>query len=588
MLFLGQITIAQVTDCADPLIFLSDDMESYSSGDVSGQAEHWTTWPGFVIGGIVSTDVAQAGDNSLKIDGSLGSQDVLLTLDDKTEGHFILRWDMYVSDSTLAYFNVQHDAPTETTGFWAFDAFFDGGGQGNLNLNDGAGDVPFTYSENEWFEVYVFADLDNDEARLVIGETTVAAWTFSNGVTGQGENFPLNQLNSVNFFPINEDYLYYIDNVDYWEIPAAGEEQYCYTATDIEPGMITVDPLTCFGAAYDLGGGPLGDETRGEKGAWFRFVPEEDGVIGIFSCLQGVDTRGWILEGECHSLSIVGVNDDQCELEAGGDEWASTREAVVTAGNTYYILWDDPWDAGGFSFDFTFTTEAPAEGDFCQSALAIDEGEHILDEFTGNAAVAGKNINTFTSSTTPYSRSEWYAYTATGDGTMTITSCEGAGSDTHVFVYTGDCSNFDGLTIVGQNDNGENCPDLQSELTIEIVQGETYYIEWIDRWDPSGFFWELQLELISNVTNAEALATGVKVYPNPASEVLRIDLDLMEEASNLTARLFNTSGQLLLEKQLGQVRRGATSLDVAQLPAGMYYLQLVDGTVDFTKTIVIE
>ena len=154
-------------------------------------------------------------------------------------------------------------------------------------------------------------------------------------------------------------------------------------------------------------------------------------------------------------------------------------------------MWDDTWDPDGFDFELTFTTDDPEPGRFCQSAIPVPPGEHLLDAMDGDAAVAGPDINNTSASTTNYSKSKWYSFTPTANGTMIISSCEGAGSDTHVFVYTGDCTTFEGLNLEGQNDNGANCPQLQSELSLEVTAGTTYLIEWIDRWDPSGFFWYL-------------------------------------------------------------------------------------------------
>lgn len=483
--------LAQPT-CDEPLVLIFDPIDSYEDGDATPQAAHWDVWPGFEAGGIVTTEEASSGEKSIKIDGSIASQDVLLRLGDSTSGHYLLRWEMYVPDSTNAYFNIQHLPPTETEGFWGADFYFDAGGTGEVDLFDD-NLIGFSYPTNEWFPVILLLDISNDEARLIVDEVTAAAWTFSNGVTnGQMPN-PSNQLNSINFFPIDATYSFYVDNVAFQQIGEAEMGQYCYMAGAIEPGVHTVPDLTCFGGGYDLGGGD-----GAEKGYWFTYTPAEDGIISIASCNGGADTRGWIFVGECHDLDIVGVNDDQCD-QGDGNDYASYREAYVTAGNTYYILWDNAWSSSGFDFELSFTTEPGTPGNFCQTAISIQPGEQVLEEMDGDAAVAGKDINTFTTSTTPYAQSEWYSFTPTANGVVTITSCEGAGSDTHVYVYTGDCATFNGLTLVDQNDNSDICPDLQSFLQIEVTAGTTYYIEWIDRWEEAPFFWNLFFEAMDAV-----------------------------------------------------------------------------------------
>ena len=190
-------------------------------------------------------------------------------------------------------------------------------------------------------------------------------------------------------------------------------------------------------------------------------------------------------------LKFVGVNDDQCD-QSNGDPYATYRETVVTGGSTYYIMWDNPWDDIGFDFELTYSSDDPTPGHFCQSAIPVTPGEtNFLETFDGNAAVAGPNIGAFTSSSTPYSKSNWYQYTPPFDGSITITSCDGASSDTRVYVYTGDCSNFETLDLVATDDDG--CGTVASLVEdLPVTAGTTYYIEWDDRLDELPFLWLLE------------------------------------------------------------------------------------------------
>jgi hypothetical protein len=476
-------------DCDNPNVIIQDDIESYTPGDATGQAPHWGAWPGGAVGGTVNSEQASSGTQSIKIDGAAGTQDVLYLLGDPTSSHFIVSMNMYIPSGNNAYFNLQHEMPTTSAGFWAFDVFFNDPGTGMVDLNTGT-TFEFTFDQDEWFEIYIIADIDSDEARIVIGTTTVGAWNFSNGITNGGADYPSSGLNSINFYPIDATHSYYIDDVSLMEISAAATNQYCYTATDITPGTHTVADLECFGAMHDIGA------NFANSGAWYSYTPADDGVISIASCGGGADTRGWIFEGECHDLKIVGVNDDQCDL-GNGSQWASYREAVVTGGTTYFIMWDNPWDNAGFDFELTYSSEDPTPGHFCQSAIPVIPGEqNFLETFDGNAAVAGPNIGAYSSSSTPYSKSNWYKYTPAFDGTITISSCDGGVSDTRVWVYTGDCSNFDVLELEATDDDG--CPADASSLLEDfaVTGGTTYYIEWDDRWDDAPFVWILEYNVV--------------------------------------------------------------------------------------------
>lgn len=489
LFLLGAWSLQAQPTCDNPLVEIEDDIEGYATGDVTMQAAHWDVWPGGTTGGIVSSDYSSAGVNSIKIDGSLSGQDVLLLLGGKTSGHYLIQFELYVPGGNSAFLNLQHEMPTASAGFWGLDLFFYDGGEGVLDIPGGESST-FTFPQDTWFKVHLLFDIDNDQARLIVNQYTVDSWVFSKGYTNGGADHPSSTLTALNFYPIDGSYVYYIDNFKYWEIPAPEEGQYCYTAVELaEPDFYTVPDLACFGGGYDLDGA---DE--GFAGYWFSYTPTEDGVLYISSCGGGIDSRGWIFSGDCQDLKTVGVNDDLCDTGLG-DDYASYREAVVTAGTTYYIMWDDIWETGGFGFELGFDAEEPAAGEFCQSAFPIVPGDYEILEITGNSAVAGPNINNTSASTTNYSQSKWYKYIPTADGYMSISACEIAASDTHFFVYTGDCSSFEGLTQVAQNDNGCNPGDLTSSLdSITVQAGTAYLIEWIDRWDDEAFIWTLGFE----------------------------------------------------------------------------------------------
>lgn len=88
---------------------------------------------------------------------------------------------------------------------------------------------------------------------------------------------------------------------------------------------------------------------------------------------------------------------------------------------------------------------------------------------------------------------EWYTYTATTDGTVTITTDlpqndgDTNSDDTRVHIYIGGCES---LTCYAANDDISSSNYL-SEVTFPVISGETYYIAWDDRWSALGFDFEL-------------------------------------------------------------------------------------------------
>lgn len=87
----------------------------------------------------------------------------------------------------------------------------------------------------------------------------------------------------------------------------------------------------------------------------------------------------------------------------------------------------------------------------------------------------------------------------------------------------------------------------------------------------------------NNTTGIENVAVNnaYSIYPNPASNMLNIDLNTLQGAQ---AEVYNTTGQVVLAAPL---QSGVNSLYIADLPAGMYFLQLkgdnANGTIKFIK-----
>lgn len=569
-----------VTDCSDPLLLISESASDYELETDLGETGPWQLWPGASIGMLVDTI---EGENAFSIIGDPVAQDVVFATGDLTSGHYQLSWRQYVPEGNSAYFNLQHQLPTAAAGFWAIEVDFIGG-QGALSIGNEAIQFPFDYPEGEFFDVILFIDLDNDEARLILGEYTVGAWIFSEGFTNGGGDFDLLQLSAINFYPLTDNYIYFVEGITLVEIPAADVGQYCYTATTIEPGTNTVSPLACFG------GGIHHDDGDGLGAQWFQYTPAEDGWVSLSSCEGGSDSRGWILTGECHSLDIVGVNDDQCAVVPGSEDlYASYREATVVGGQTYYIMWDNVWDDTGFDFELTFNTTDLEPGDFCESAVDILPGTYDILEFTGNAAMTGPIIDNTSQgrSPTPYARTEWYQYTPIADGMMTISSCEGSASDNRVWVYTGECGTLSSLTQVASNDDGCETGFASLISDFPITAGTTYYIEWDNGWSDDSFSWDLIFSPIVAV-DEQSFSQSVKLFPNPVDDQLQLDIQLQESLDYLNIRVINMMGSTLLEYSLKAASQYQETLDLSSLAAGTYIVQFTSGEMQLNRKVIVK
>ena len=83
---------------------------------------------------------------------------------------------------------------------------------------------------------------------------------------------------------------------------------------------------------------------------------------------------------------------------------------------------------------------------------------------------------------------------------------------------------------------------------------------------------------------------GIKVYPNPATEFVNIELSLPTlQNTTATAKLYNTAGQVVLLTDV-EINHGKTQINLttSSLMAGQYVLELKTATHLFFEKIIIE
>ncbi len=148
---------------------------------------------------------------------------------------------------------------------------------------------------------------------------------------------------------------------------------------------------------------------------------------------------------------------------------------------------------------FSATSILSAQGDTCTTALQVVTGVHLADG--PNSGDPGPSCGGGTNG-------DWYLYTATFTGTITITSChplnDNLSYDTYLKVFTGTC---DALTCVGYNDDmaqsGQTCPSniFASYMEVNVTAGQSYFIVWTNTFASIPFHWELN-ECAGTVTGA--------------------------------------------------------------------------------------
>ncbi|GLR15692.1 T9SS type A sorting domain-containing protein [Portibacter lacus] len=92
----------------------------------------------------------------------------------------------------------------------------------------------------------------------------------------------------------------------------------------------------------------------------------------------------------------------------------------------------------------------------------------------------------------------------------------------------------------------------------------------------------LQLELSSSIDELELSSNALKVYPNPATSLLNVELNL-ENSSNATITIADITGKVISYQNLSNVQRDVVTLDVSTYVSGTYLARVA--TEEGTKTV---
>lgn len=343
----------------------------------------------------------------------------------------------------------------------------------------------------------------------------------------------------------------------------------CRKAIVITPGTYLLDSFVAGVATYsNLFPFP-------EKAKWYKYTPTTDGVMTISSCNGGSDTRLFLYSGTCDTLTQAGFNDDFCFIDIfSNDEFAASITKPVKANKNYFFEWDNSWDTTRFSFTLSLSAFTPRATQTCETATTIAPGVTNVDSLFGFALRGDAN------------RANWYKYTPSRNGRIAITSC-GQAADTRLWMYRGICS-----SLVLINDSDDDCLGATGDsIAVSIVNqvvtaGTTYYFEWDDTWENSAFPFLLTFDAATGVAD-ERLAQSVSMSPNPASEVLNLDLNF-EKTTHLNVRILNNIGQTVLSKKMNDILRGTQTLDLSGLTTGIYIVEISDGQTRANKKLVIS
>lgn len=137
------------------------------------------------------------------------------------------------------------------------------------------------------------------------------------------------------------------------------------------------------------------------NGEWFAYTPSTDYKVIVTSDISGnngIDTRLHVYSGSCGSLTcIAGSDDDGTSVYSR----LSVAEFNASAGQTYYIAWDDKYDSSGFNFEVieqamlpvSFTAQNISTGGTFRGV--VDMNNDDLDDIVSIVTRNENNVNVY-------------------------------------------------------------------------------------------------------------------------------------------------------------------------------------------------
>jgi Secretion system C-terminal sorting domain len=131
--------------------------------------------------------------------------------------------------------------------------------------------------------------------------------------------------------------------------------------------------------------------------------------------------------------------------------------------------------------------------------------------------------------------------------------------------YSADGRNFNKVGIIPSN---KSLTAIEYQFAHNTSSKKSYYrLKHID--DNGAWQYSKVILLNTNCSKSE-----VTVYPNPATEVLNINITSNSRVAVSGAQVFDCYGRKIIDRQL---KNGTNSFDIKQLPAGMYLVTVNNG-----------
>lgn len=583
-LVLLTFTSAQASDCdycenettAGARNLICESFEDYYEGYLTPQSHRWERWSYSSDDAMVTDYRDYDGHQSLRVkrEGNY-NPDVLLKLGNRYHGKYRLSWKMFVPEHKEAYFSIQHE---EHPGNEAYEVFFEEDGRGRLQFG-GSSDTraSFYYPSERWFSVTQIIDLNNDEVELWINGKFVKSWTFSYG------DFYMNQLGALNFYArsYNEFYVDKIcfSQVDYYSVfctldyfpVCVNDREFANECVASTWGYTAEEWTNCY-ENYHCENAIVCDN--------FEDYNIYDGIAE-----QSYDWRKWDYDSRDGDVTDDRHSDGHTSLRIKDTNTHDKMDVVLDLGNqdygNYKLSWKMYVEHGKRAYfnlqknQYNLVSGGAFEMMFNENGMGIvkvwgqGQGEFYFPR--GEWMDIELYFDTEHNEVRFYLNGEWLFYWSMSNycqiGALNFFAVHNA------YFY------IDEMCFQEIN----HLPSLDDDNSTTNRSAKNEIIAKTDM--PKAKTNDLNVEEHTTATTTNTITEKMSVFPNPSQGISTVTMAL-EQAENIQIAIFNETGKLVQQMDLGQTDMINETIDITNQANGMYLVRVVGESVQQTQQIV--
>jgi hypothetical protein len=589
-LFISFTLQAQITN---------ENFDSYTVGAFDGQwnTAEWTGWFSGVSNVEISTTQSNSLPNSMLVNSS--TDDIVALLGTLNQGTYEVTFYQYIPLGFGSYFNVQHNY-TNTAGDWAAEVYFGDNTLGTARIQTDGLNTPFTPIYDQWVENKLEFNFLADVAKYYYNGTLIHTWAITTNAAG---GVGLNQINGINFFGACDG-------------TGCAMQGYFDDLTVVQ----TIVP-----AQYDA--------TILTKNAPLIYTQIPDSLMTPMSLSVDVINYGTMgVTNVQVAFNILDDNDNLIHTEMSNILPFLTSNSTATLYGTgaylpanmsasYKVLYDvsitevddnpqNNLDTLFYDVIVTDSTYAKDDGNYSDglgansaSAILGQNFEFVADVFVHSVTtsyiggLAGDDIQLIIYKTDSITKSPIVDIYVSAVYTLPSPGL-GVGNDEYVTFHISPALQLDsGLYSFAIHQISTNSLLIS---TSESIFTEETSVASIDGGASWSFLEDLGFQVAMNIRPNVSLVPEIPINtnpiknleildiaPNPTNGAFVVNLELAKrEAVKLD--IFNTQGQLILSKSIGEIINLQERIDLSSESTGLYLVRLTIGNEIITKRVLVK